>query len=85
MNLYANICQIWRREEMADCFDLMTVQPARAMRIENYGIHIGAPADLVVLDAQDRAQAVMELARTTLAFKRGRLTLRRTEAALLRP
>ena len=85
MNLYANISQIWRREEMADVFDLMTVQPARAMRLANYGIEIGAPADLVVLQAQDRAQAVMELARPILAFKRGRLTFRRAEAALLRP
>ncbi|MEX2296066.1 MAG: amidohydrolase family protein [Dongiaceae bacterium] len=85
MNLYANISQIWRREEMADCFDLMTVQPARAMRIERYGIEVGAPADIVVLDAKDRAQAVMELVRPVCAFKRGRLTFRRSATELLRP
>ncbi|MEX0807391.1 MAG: amidohydrolase family protein [Dongiaceae bacterium] len=85
MSLYANISQIWRREEMADCFDLMTVQPARAMRIDPYGIEVGAPADLVVLDAKDRAQAVMELVRPICALKRGRLTFRRAETELLRP
>jgi cytosine/creatinine deaminase len=85
MNLYANISQIWQREEMAECFDLMTVQPARAMRLNNYGIKVGAPADLVVLDARDRAQAVMELARPVCAFKHGHLTFRRTKVELLRP
>jgi cytosine deaminase len=85
MNLYANILQLWRHEDMATCFDLMTIHPAKTLHIENYGVVVGAPADLAVYDVPDRAHAVMELARPVRAYKRGRLTFRRDEAVLLKP
>jgi cytosine deaminase len=48
-------------------------------------VHVGAPADLVVLDAPDRARAIAELAIPLLGFKRGRQTFQRQAATLLRP
>jgi cytosine deaminase len=85
MNLYANIAQLWRQEDMATCFDLMTVHPAKILKLPDYGIAVGAAADLVVLDVPDRAHAVMEIARPVMAMKRGRITMRRSPAELLRP
>jgi len=85
MCLYANIAQLWRHQDFATCFDLMTVHPAKIMKIPGYGIAVGAPADLAVYDVPDRAHAVMEIARPVAAFKRGRLTFRRDEPVLRRP
>lgn len=85
MNLYANIVQLWRHEDMATCFDLMTVHPAKTLHIRDYGIEVGASADLVVLDVPDRAHAVMEIARPTMGYKRGRRTFERQGATLNRP
>ena len=85
MSLYANIAQLWRHADFATCFDLFTIHPAKTLKIADYGIAVGKAADLVVLDVPDRAHAVMEIARPTMAFKRGRQTFRRAEAELKRP
>ncbi len=53
--------------------------------MRHYGVREGAAADLVVLDAPDRAAAVAELAAPLLGFKRGRQTFERLPATLLRP
>ncbi|MBT3171499.1 MAG: amidohydrolase family protein, partial [Rhodospirillaceae bacterium] len=50
-NLYANICQVGARAEVRDCFDMITSRSAGILGLENYGINVGAPADLVVIDA----------------------------------
>ena len=73
-NLYANVAQIGRPSELASCLDMVTVLPARLMNLRNYGVAIGNPADLVVLDCNDRAQAVAEIARPLFGMKHGRRT-----------
>jgi cytosine deaminase len=73
-NLYANVAQIGRPSELASCLDMVTVLPAKLMNLRNYGVAIGNPADLVVLDCNDRAQAVAEIARPLFGMKHGRRT-----------
>ena len=73
-NLYANVAQIGRPSELASCLDMVTVLPARLMNLRNYGVAVGNPADLVVLDCNDRAQAVAEIARPLFGMKHGRRT-----------
>ena len=73
-NLYANVAQIGRPSELASCLDMVTALPARLMNLRNYGVAIGNPADLVVLDCNDRAQAVAEIARPLFGMKHGRRT-----------
>jgi cytosine/creatinine deaminase len=73
-NLYANVAQVGRPSELASCLDMVTVLPARLMNLRNYGVAIGNPADLVVLDCNDRAQAVAEIARPLFGMKHGRRT-----------
>ncbi len=51
-NLYANVAQIGRPTELASCLDMVTTLPAKLMNLKNYGIKIGNPADLVVLDCK---------------------------------
>ena len=84
-NLYANICQVGDQGGLEDCFAMVTNRPARLMGLSGYGIEVGIPADLVVLDCDSRAAAVSEIAQPIMGFKRGRRTFDRPPATLNRP
>ena len=81
-NLHANILQISHVERLRACFDVLTVRSARLLNHRDYGIAVGHPADVVVIDAQTPEQAVAEIAPTLAAFKRGRRTVSRPRAEL---
>jgi cytosine deaminase len=84
-NLYANICQVGARAEIRDCFDMITSRSAGILGLAEYGIKIGAPADLVVIDTDAPETAVAELALPLYGFKRGRMTFKRAPVELLKP
>ena len=73
-NLYANVAQIGRAAELASCLDMVTTLPAKVMNLRNYGLAVGNPADLVVLDCKDRKSAVAEIARPLFGMKAGKRT-----------
>jgi cytosine/creatinine deaminase len=83
-NLYANVAQLGRSADMARCLDMVTHGAARLLNLQDYGIAVGNPADIVVLDTQDGAMAVAELAQPLLGLKRGRPSFTRA-APLLHP
>ena len=84
-NLYANICQVGARDDIRECFDMVTRRSARLLRRDDYGIEPGKAADLVVLDCTAPEQAVAELAIPLYGFKRGRMTFSRQAPELHRP
>jgi cytosine/creatinine deaminase len=84
-NLYANIAQAGTPSELAACFDLVSKMPARLMNLDSYGVAIGNPADIVVLDCASRNAAVAELAQPTLGLKSGRVSFSRAVPVLNRP
>ena len=84
-NLYANIGQIGTSSGLQTCLDMVTRYPAKLMRAENYGIEIGNPADIIILDCGSGVSAVQELAIPLFGFKRGRKTFTRKLAQLHRP
>jgi cytosine deaminase len=84
-NLYANTTHAGTARELAACFDLVTSAPARLMNLPDYGIAVGAPADIVVLDATDPAMAIAALAQPLFGFKRGRATFTWPQPVLHRP
>jgi cytosine/creatinine deaminase len=81
-NLYANVAQAGTPPELAACFDLVTTQPAKLMNLGDYGVAVGNPADLVVLDCTDAASAVAEIAQPVLGIKRGRRSFYRAPPVL---
>jgi len=85
VNLYANVTQIGRSEDLADCLDLVTSASAKLLNAKDYGIAVGRPADLVVLDCETRAEAVCEIAQPIFGFKNGARTFIRPAASLLKP
>jgi cytosine deaminase len=84
-NLYANTAQAGTETELAGCFDLVTVLPAKLMNLDRYGIAVGHPADIVALDCATRAAAIAELAQPILGMKRGRVSFSRALPVLNRP
>jgi cytosine/creatinine deaminase len=84
-NLYANVCHVSRPADLAGCLDMITGDAARLMRLKNYGIRIGGPADLVCLDASQPAEAVATLAQPLWGLKRGRGSFTRARPQLHPP
>ena len=84
-NLQANVCQVGHPARLRDCFEMCTTRPARLMNLKDYGIAIGNPADIVVIDALTPEQAVAENAAPLVVFKRGVRTVVRPRAELRRP
>jgi len=84
-NLYANICQVGSVHDTRECFNMITTRSAMLMNLDDYGLQVGKPADIAVLDAASPEQAVAELSPVLYAFKRGRRTVTRNPAVLHRP
>ena len=82
-NLFANVAQLGAAEEMAACFDMVTTAAAQVMRLGDYGLAVGAAADLVLFDAESPAQAVAELAPALAGWKHGRPTFERPAPRLV--
>ncbi|PZW51115.1 cytosine deaminase [Humitalea rosea] len=83
-NLYANIVQRGSDAEMTAVWGMITAGSARLLR-QDYGLAVGAPADLVVVDAPDAVQALRVIAPVLAAFKHGRRTVTRQVPVLHRP
>ncbi|PIT05374.1 amidohydrolase [Bradyrhizobium nitroreducens] len=83
-NFYANVAHA-AVSDFDTCLDLVTELPARLMNLEDYGLKVGNPADLVVLDTQDSRFAIAELPDIVMGFKSGRQTFERQRPTLFRP
>jgi cytosine deaminase len=84
-NLQANVCQIGQAPRLRECFAMLTERSARLMNLKDYGIAVGNPADIVVLDATTPEQAVAEICQPAAVFRRGRRTVTWPRAELHRP
>ena len=83
-NLYANVCHVSRPADLAGCLDMITGSAARLMRLDDYGITVGGPADLVCLDASNPTDAIATLAQPLWGIKRGRASFTRPRPQLHR-
>ncbi|KQS59392.1 cytosine deaminase [Rhizobium sp. Leaf371] len=59
--------------ELTAAFDVVTAAGAQALRLEGYGIAVGARADFVTLDADHVPLAVVSVPKGRRVFKAGRL------------
>jgi cytosine deaminase len=84
-NLHANVLQIGQPAQLREIFAMLTERSARLLNLKDYGIAIGKPADIVVIDAGSPEQAVAEICQPLAVFKRGRRTVKREPAELVRP
>jgi cytosine/creatinine deaminase len=83
-NLYANVAQLARDDEMEAVFAMVSADAARLMARE-YGLWIGAPADFVLLDAATSVAAVREVAAPIASWRSGRQVMERPAGRILHP
>ncbi len=84
-NLYANVLQLDRPARLRECFEMLTTRSARLLNLKDYGFAVGAPADVVIVNAQSPEQAIAEIAQPLAVFKNGRQTVAWQLPKLLRP
>jgi cytosine/creatinine deaminase len=84
-NMHANILQIAAPEELRELFLMLTAHSAQLLNLKDYGIAVGNPADLVVIDAATAEQAIAEIRPPLAVWKRGRRTVTRHPPELLAP
>jgi cytosine deaminase len=53
-----HVAQMTSPEDMRACFDMVTTESAKIMNLPDYGLHVGAKASLVVLDAGNPIEAL---------------------------
>ena len=85
VNMHAIVTQRGNDDEVRALWDMTTSAAAKLMRKTDYGIAVGAPADLVMLDAPDAVTALRTVAPVLAAYKRGRRTVTREPVQLHRP
>ncbi len=71
--LAAHLLWMTARDDLETLYDMITVAPARAMNIADFGIAVGAPAHLVVLDQSDVVDALRFHAPPRCVISHGRV------------
>lgn len=66
-----HVAQMTGTEATRQCFDAVTTNAASVMGLEGYGVAVGAPANLVVLQAGDAAEAIRLRANRLLVMRNG--------------
>jgi cytosine deaminase len=69
----AHVAQLTYPRELETVFDMITVNAARAMRLEGYGVEPGDRADLVLIEAETVHEALREVPPRRLVFCGGKL------------
>ena len=68
-----HVAQMTSPKEMQTCFDMVTVNNAKTMGLTDYGLHVGAKASLVVLDAGNPIEALRLRAARLCVIANGRI------------
>ena len=84
-NLYANVVQLDHSEQVAECFNMLTERSAKLLNLKDYGLKVGNPGDVVIINADTPLQAISEVSQPLAAFRKGKQTMRWSAPELLRP
>ncbi len=68
-----HVGQMTSQAAMRQCFDAVTVNPARILHLEGYGLEPGCNADFVLLQARDPIEAIRLRATRLRVYRRGLL------------
>lgn len=68
-----HVAQMTSPKEMRTCFDMVTTNNAKTMGLEDYGLHVGAKASLVILDASNPIEALRLRASRLCVIANGRV------------
>jgi cytosine/creatinine deaminase len=68
-----HVAQMTSQAAMRQCFDAVTINPAKLMHLQSYGVEKGCNADFVLLQARDPVEALRLRATRLKVFKRGKV------------
>ncbi len=68
-----HVAQMTSQSAMRQCFDAVTIHPAKLMHLKGYGIEKGCKANFVLLQARDPVEALRLRATRLKVFKRGKV------------
>ena len=71
-----HVGQLSSRADMAWCFDAVTENSARIMGLEGYGLAPGCAANMVLLQATDRIEAIRLRAHRLAVIRAGKVIAR---------
>ena len=77
----SHVAAMFSDEQVRACFDAITVNPAKILHLEGYGLEPGCHADMVVLQAADPLEAIRLKAPRLAVIRRGEVVAR-TPAAV---
>lgn len=66
--------------EMRTTYDLVTINSAKLMGLEDYGLAVGCKASLVILEANDPVEAIRLRANRTAVISKGKIVAERPSA-----
>ena len=68
-----HVAQMTSQSAMRQCFDAVTVNPARILGLQGYGLEVGCDASFVLLQARDPVEAIRLRANRLKVWKKGAL------------
>ena len=71
-----HVAQMTSQAQIRACFDAVTVNGARLMGLDTYGLEVGNSADFVLLQARDPVEAIRLRATRLLVVRRGQVLAR---------
>lgn len=77
-NFMLNVSQRGDEEAVLSALGMIESRAALLMNIRSYGLDVGAPADLVILDAMSHVSAIAEIAPLLFGMKAGQVTFTRS-------
>jgi cytosine/creatinine deaminase len=73
-SMAVHVCQMTGTPEIDACYNMITWHGAKTLHIEDqYGVEVGKPANLIVLDAGDRYDAIRRRATVRYVISKGKL------------
>jgi cytosine deaminase len=79
-HIAVHVCQMTGMAEIDACYDMVTVNGAKTLNLgDKYGIAVGKPANLIVLNAESRYDAIRQRATVSYVISQGKLLVH-TEA-----
>lgn len=73
-----HICQLMGYEDLQRCLDFVTDNGAKAMSLgDRYGIAVGRPANVVILDAENDYEVLRRQAKARISIRNGNVIMRR--------
>jgi cytosine/creatinine deaminase len=68
-----HVAQMTSQVQMRQCFEAVTVNAARVMGLDGYGLQVGCHADFVLLQARDAVEAIRLRANRLCVVRRGQV------------